>query len=100
MHAASWRTAETYLESTVDWVFVGYSMPSADFEFRDLLKRVQLTEKTRPNITVILGGAGADATITRFKKFFGDVPQERHFLTGGLDDYALAHLEKIQVLKS
>lgn len=100
MHAASWRTAEQYLKTTADWVFIGYSMPAADFDFKHLLKRVQLTEKTRPDITVITGGNDADATITRFTKFFGDVAGERFFFKNGLDSAALAHLESIQVLKS
>lgn len=100
MHAASWRTAEQYLKTTADWVFIGYSMPAADFEFKHLLKRVQLTEKTRPNITLITGGNDANATIARFTKFFGDVAGERFFFKNGIDSAALAHLEKIQVLKS
>lgn len=100
IHAASWRITEQYLKTTVDWVFIGYSMPAADFEFKHLLKRVQLTEKTRPNITVITGGRDADATIARFTKFFGDVVGKRFFLKGGLDKAAIAHLQKIQVLKS
>lgn len=99
MHAASWRTAEQYLKSAGDWVFIGYSMPTADFEFKHLLKRVQLTEKTRPDITVITGGKDADATIARFTKFFGDVAGERFFFKDGLDKAAIAHLEKVQVLK-
>ncbi|WP_363755744.1 hypothetical protein [Sphingobium sp. LSP13-1-1.1] len=37
-------------------MFIGYSMPAADFEFKHLLKRVQLTEGDRPDITVITGG--------------------------------------------
>jgi hypothetical protein len=102
MHAASWRTAEEYLKTSVDWVFIGYSMPAADFEFKHLLKRVQLTEKTRPKITVIAGGdkAAADATVARFTKFFGDVAGERFFFTNGLDRDAMAHLRKIEVLKA
>lgn len=100
MHAASWRTAEQYLKSTVDWVFIGYSMPAADFEFKHLLKRVQLTEHTRPNITVITGGSDAESTIARFKSFFGDVEGKRHFFRNGLDKAALTHLASIEVLKS
>jgi hypothetical protein len=100
MHAASWRTAEEYLKSTVDWVFIGYSMPAADFEFKHLLKRVQLTEKIRPKITVITGGTGADSTIARFTSFFGDVAGERFHFKNGLDADALSHLSKIQILKS
>ncbi len=100
MHAASWRAAEECLKSTVDWVFIGYSMPAADFEFKHLLKRVQLTESTRPNITVITGGSKdtADATIARFKKFFGDVKEERFFFRHGIDDDAISHLRNINVL--
>jgi hypothetical protein len=99
MHAASWRTGEQYLKTTADWVFIGYSMPAADFEFKHLLKRVQLTEKTRPDITVITGGADADATVQRFRKFFGDVTGQRFEFINGLDGPALAHLRKIGVLK-
>ena len=100
MHAASWRTAEEYLKRTVDWVFLGYSMPAADFEFKHLLKRVQLTELTRPNITVITGGNDANATEERFTKFFGNVSGERTFFKNGLDNEALAHLRDIKVMST
>lgn len=99
MHAGSWRTAEQYLKGSADWVFIGYSMPAADFEFKHLLKRVQLTEGERPDITVVTGGSAADATVERFTKFFGDVPGKRFFFTKGLDAKALQHLEKIKVLR-
>jgi len=100
MHAASWRTAERFLKNSVDWVFIGYSMPPADFDFKHLLKRVQITEDIRPNITVITGGSDADATIARFQKFFGEIADERTYFRKGLDDAALAHLEEIEVLRS
>lgn len=99
MHAASWRKAETHLKDTADWVFFGYSMPAADFEFKHLLKRVQLTEKYRPRITIITGGADADATIRRYTKFFGSVAGQRFEFSNGLDAAALTHLHKIGVLK-
>lgn len=99
MHAASWRTGEEYLKTTANWVFIGYSMPAADFEFKHLLKRVQLTEESRPDITVITGGGDADATVQRFSKFFGDVAGQRFVFTKGLDASALAHLRRIGVLK-
>ncbi len=100
MHSASWRTAEQYLKGTADWVFIGYSMPAADFEFKHLLKRVQLTEGDRPNITVITGGKDAGATVDRFSKFFGDVKGKRFFLRNGLDAEAMLHLRKINVLRA
>ena len=99
MHSASWRTAEQYLKGSADWVFIGYSMPAADFEFKHLLKRVQLTERERPDITVITGGDDADTTIARFTKFFGDVPGKRFFFKNGLDSDALGHLERIKVMR-
>lgn len=99
MHSASWRTAEQYLKGSADWVFIGYSMPAADFEFKHLLKRVQLTERERPDITVITGGEDAAATVARFTKFFGDVPGKRFFFENGLDSAALTHLETIKVLR-
>lgn len=100
MYAASWRTAEQYLKNAYDWVFVGYSMPAADFEFKHLLKRVQLVEKVRPRITVITGGEDADTTIARFSKFFGEVSDERFFFRDGVNPEALAHLGNIGVMRS
>lgn len=100
MHAASWRTAEDYLKTAKNWVFIGYSMPAADFDFKHLLKRVQLTERTRPDITVVTGGnsLAARATIERFAKFFGNVTGARFFFDKGLDRAAMAHLTSIGVL--
>lgn len=43
---------------------------------------------------------GADATVNRFKKFFGDVKGKRFFFTNGLESAALKHLETIQVLRT
>ncbi|MDP2258164.1 MAG: hypothetical protein Q8J89_00425 [Caulobacter sp.] len=100
MHASSWQTGEAYLKTTGNWVFIGYSMPAADFEFKHLLKRVQITEEVRPHITVITGGSDADATVQRFRKFFGNVAGQRFEYTNGLDAAAMAHLEEIGVLSS
>jgi hypothetical protein len=100
MHAASWRTAEELLKGACDWIFFGYSMPPADFEFKHLLKRVQLSKCVRPRITVITGGPDAAATVARFAKFFGDVTGERTFFEHGMDTKALKHLHRIGVLKS
>lgn len=100
MHAASWKTAEAYLKRAVEWVFFGYSMPSADFEFKYLLKRVQLSEPIRPNITVITGGADSAQTIDRYERFFGRVSGERTYFDKGLTPEAIRHLRAIGVMKS
>jgi len=99
MHAATWRTAESYLKNSLHWIFFGYSMPPADFEFKYLLKRVQLTEKIQPRITVITGG-GAKAsleTVARYQKFFGSISNGRIF-TDGLNDEVIDHLRNIGAL--
>lgn len=97
MHAASWRTAERHLSDAYDWVFFGYSMPSADFEFKYLLKRVQTL--TNPRITVITGGDGARETKKRFEKFFGDGEGDRFYFENGLDSKVISHLRHIGVLR-
>ncbi len=100
MHAASWRTAEEHMRDAIHWVFFGYSMPSADFEFKYLLKRVQLAERARPRITVITGGSGADETVKRFEGFFGEVADERFYFRNGLTIEVLDHLRLIGVMGS
>ncbi|KQU93859.1 hypothetical protein ASC68_19410 [Devosia sp. Root105] len=101
MHAATWRTAESYLKTAAHWVFFGYSMPAADFEFKHLLKRVQLTERIAPTITVITGGdaKAASDTIRRYDRFFGDVPKERFCFDHGLTEEVLDHLSGIEALR-
>lgn len=75
-------------------------MPPADFEFKHMLKRVQLAERRRPKITVITGGS-ADAqwaTTERYRKFFGDKPLERKYLDVSEVDEVLDHLRAIGAL--
>jgi hypothetical protein len=100
MHAASWRTAEEYLKGAARWIFFGYSLPAADFEFKYLLKRVQLSERVRPKIVVITGGAGAKDTIRRFENFFGFVRNERTYHQDGLTIGVLKDLQRFGVLKA
>jgi hypothetical protein len=100
MFAASWRRAEEQLKWAKHWIFIGYSMPAADFEFKHMLKRIQLTEEIRPKITVITGGTAADETIARYERFFGTVSGDRHYFRGGLDDTALDHLRSIGTMVS
>ena len=46
------------------WIFIGYSLPAADYEFKHLLKRVQLSRKKRPGFVVITGGSKEDYAST------------------------------------
>jgi hypothetical protein len=99
MHAASWKTAEEYLKYARNWIFIGYSLPYADFEFKYLLKRVQLSKLIRPAITVVTGGDDADNTVQKFEKFFGGEPQSRTYFKQGLTSEVLDHLNAIGVLR-
>ena len=71
MHAASWRAAEMLLWEARTWIFVGYSMPAADYEFKQMLKQVQLSRRTKPEILLITGGSAAADTAMTYRRFFG-----------------------------
>ncbi len=83
---SSWLLAEKQLRRSDRWVFIGYSLPAADFEFKYLLKRVALARETKPKIVVVtkLGKKASvktDRTILSYKKFFGG--NNPTFLTNG-----------------
>jgi hypothetical protein len=74
---SSWLLAEKTLRSSARWVFVGYSLPAADFEFKYLLKRVALSRKTKPEILVVTKidrniPIKKDKTVISYKRFFGE----------------------------
>jgi hypothetical protein len=73
MFERSWLLAEDLLRNADKWVFVGYSLPAADYEFKHLLKRVQLSRKNRPEFVVITGGSKEDYehTYANYQRFFG-----------------------------
>ena len=65
-------------EYSSEWIFVGYSLPEADFEFRHLLKAA---EKAAPGgaakkVEVVLKN-DAEAAL-RFKRFFGLADEQVH----------------------
>jgi hypothetical protein len=53
------------------WLFIGYSMPEADFEFRQVLKSAELANRSgkAKNIQVILKKDKSAGL--RYRKFFG-----------------------------
>lgn len=73
MHLATWHRAEEVLQEAENWVFVGYSMPPADYQFKHLLKRVQLSRRARPNIVLVTKASPGDHTIDNYRRFFGRV---------------------------
>lgn len=86
-----WNEAEKQLSNSQRWVFIGYSLPEADYEFKHLLKISELklrnkkTEKL--NVDVVL--LNSTNTITKYKKFFGS--SLGYICNGGISQY-LEHL--------
>ncbi len=75
-----WQQAYSTLRDSDTWLFIGYSMPEADFEFRHLLKSA---EKAAPNpnpkpknIRVILKEDCAAGR--RFRRFFRITDEQIH----------------------
>lgn len=101
MHARTWLSAETRLREAKTWIFIGYSLPAADYEFKHLLKRVQLSRPTPPNLVLITGGDGADGTRRNYEKFFGPQFEAGHtYFSKSLTEAALQALMKKGALKS
>lgn len=87
-YPAIWHSARRLLSTSSDWVFVGYSLPDADYEFKHLLKSAQLAlgrrKQSRPlSIHVVLkDNAQAER---RFRGFFGN--RIARVCQDGLEEY-------------
>ncbi len=67
---AVWDHALWELRRAKTWMFIGYSLPDADFQLRHLLKTAQLARKKAPKIVVVLRPeSGAKRN---YERFFGD----------------------------
>lgn len=85
MFQKSWFAAERILRKAKKWIFIGYSLPAADYEFKYLLKRLQLARKKEPSIFVVTGGEGADSTYLNYERFFGrSIKRDETFFDEGL----------------
>jgi hypothetical protein len=93
----SWLLAERKLRNSGRWVFIGYSLPSADFEFKYLLKRVELACRPRPEIIVVTGGDDESAiqrTMENYRGLFGNTvsKEEETFFDEGLTDRIVSRI--------
>ncbi len=73
-YPAIWNSARRLLSQASEWIFVGYSMPDADYEFKHMLKAAQLAlgrRKSHPPaaIHVVTGPDGRSER--RFRGFYG-----------------------------
>lgn len=96
MFQKSWFAAEELLRAASKWVFVGYSLPAADYEFKYLLKRVQLSRRGQPEFVVVSGGTRDDLTRSyeNYHRFFGRAVNKSLFFPSGLSSHAVAAILK------
>jgi hypothetical protein len=85
-YPAIWSEAENLLGSSNKWVFVGYSLPEADFELKHLIKSAELRLKhkgMKRGIDVVV--YKDDLARAKFKRFFGE--DNLSIYDGGLAEY-------------
>jgi len=100
MFQKSWLSAERLLQHAQKWIFVGYSLPAADYEFKHLLKRIQLSRPIPPQFAVITGGSEDDiaSTYTNYQRFFGttikrgDSDPKKNFFSEGLSQEVVTRI--------
>jgi hypothetical protein len=106
MFHKSWLSAEHLLRNASTWIFIGYSLPGADYEFKYLLKRTQLARNEALRLIVITGGEPEKAkeTYRNYQRFFGRrismSKAKRSYFKSGLETEAIEYLQEIGVLKT
>jgi hypothetical protein len=98
MHTLTWFEAEKFLKDAEYWIFIGYSLPAADYEFKHLLKRVQLARVIAPKLILITGGDGAQLTRRNYQKFLGPYFYDDTYFDNGISPEAILKLRAIGVL--
>jgi hypothetical protein len=66
-----WEEALRRLREAERWIFIGYSLPEADFELRHMLKTAQLAGPRNRQLSVDLVVDGNTETVERYQRFFG-----------------------------
>jgi hypothetical protein len=69
------------------------SLPAADYEFKYLLKRIELARPKPPDIIVVTGRDGATITRKNYRRFFGNRLNKCVF-NDGLTDDAIDHITR------
>lgn len=72
-YSAIWSEAENLLANSSKWVFIGYSLPEADFELKHLIKSAELRlkhKKVNRKIDVVI--YKDELTKAKYHNFFGD----------------------------
>lgn len=89
-----WQNAGVELMEAKHLVFIGYSLPNADFEFRQLLSRM-VHENAKIEVVLRKGNSEEDirryeSTKERYQQFFGDRQIEFHL--NGVTEFVEKHV--------
>jgi hypothetical protein len=68
---ASWDAALHRLRAARRWIFIGYSLPDADFAFKHLLKTTQMAGDGAHKEIHVVAKEKDDTIPNRFRQFFG-----------------------------
>lgn len=93
-YSSIWSRAEKNLSRSDHWIFIGYSLPEADFEIKHLLKAAELQTHQINNgrkIDVVI--LNDDYTKGKYEKYFGK--DRINVFNNGLIEY-VNKLEKIE----
>lgn len=86
-----WHNALDVLRDSRIWLFVGYSMPEADFEFRQVLKSAELANQGGPRRVIQVVLKSDPNASGRYRRFFG--LSERFVHQGGLKKWVAENFE-------
>lgn len=88
-YPAIWAEAENILANATKWIFIGYSLPEADFELKHLIKSAELRLKHKKILKeidiVIYHDTNAQ---NKFQRFFG--AEKVNIFNNGLSNYVLS----------
>lgn len=71
-YPAIWNEAENLLAEADSWIFIGYSLPEADFELKHLIKSAELrTPKTNKERRIHAVVYQDETAKSKFERFFG-----------------------------
>jgi len=90
-YSSIWYQAEKNLAQADRWIFIGYSLPDSDYEFKHMLKSAELqniNNEASNRISEVIYKK-CDTTEKKFKDFFGGMVTKTH--NGGLKQF-VSHL--------
>ncbi len=90
---ASWNLALQKLRDARRWIFIGYSLPEADFAFRHLLKTAQLASGNDEDKEIHVVLKDDTNAACRYKRFFGRAVSEPNL--GGFEQWVRDNFKEV-----